>query len=105
MKSNKFSEYLRTRAFNFKDPLTVSLSFLLQDGGIAVISKLLLFFNLMLSDKPQNEDILFVKSCLNEVTGFGDSLANFIQAKIREATSVPMNYNPYSDFAWSKSVQ
>lgn len=83
MKSVKFSEFIRNKAFNFKEPLTISLNFLLEEGGIAMTSKLLLFFTLILSDKPQADDLLFVKSCLNDINGFGNSLAMHTQTKLR----------------------
>ena len=48
-----------------------------------MITKMLLFLNLILSDRPQNEDLMFVKSCLQDIIGFGSNLGNLTQGKLR----------------------
>jgi hypothetical protein len=83
MKSNKFSEFIRSKAYNYKEPLINCLQFLFQEGGVAMITKMLLFLNLILSDRPQNEDLMFVKSCLQDIIGFGSNLGNLTQGKLR----------------------
>jgi hypothetical protein len=70
-----------------------------------MISKLLLLFNLILSDRPQADDLLFVKSCLNDFTGLGNSLATYTQTRIREIKISPKNNNLYNNLLWSRRAK
>ena len=46
-------------------------------------AKLLMFLNLLLTDRPAAEDLRFVKTCLGDVMRFGDQIGHLTRNKLR----------------------
>ncbi len=70
-KNSKFSEFIKLEVLQFKEPFIACLDYIETERGLAMTARLLLFFNLLLADRPNANDVRFVKACLVDVSKFG----------------------------------
>jgi hypothetical protein len=104
LNSPRFSEFIRTKVAQFREPFTACLEYVDEEGGLAMGVRLLMFLNLLLTERPSIDDLRFVKMCLGDVFRFGDKVTALARLKFDELRWHPDGTSREASLIWTRNA-